>query len=774
MLLLVLFVLAGGAMAAQIIRLGVSRADESLAQAQKRLYREKWIPTVRGRILDRKGRVLARNRASYEVAIDYGVLSGSWARKRAMAHARQVHAKAWPLLSKAERKEVASRYLPRYQQQVEAMKSRLANIMGIDVAQINARQQAILDHVEKLSGHIAKRRLRREIIEQARLGRQFTPELLAQLRERASDELAEQRQAHVIADVSDQTAFALLSLTDRTSTIVDEVAGSASQAGQGTLIEETIPLMPGLVVRRSEQREYPYDHMQVLVDRSSMPGPLRSDQPVKVDVDGVAVHILGWMGAKALDTDVARRQQALEADPDLKARAMVATLEGRSTDRGRYFPGDAVGRAGVEWSQESVLRGLRGLKINRLDTGEERAVAPTTGRDVHLTLDINLQARVQALLDPSLGLARVEPWQGSELTLPVGEALNGAAVVLDIDTGEILAMVSTPGFSREIMQKTPEVIVQDTLNKPFVNRAIAWAYPPGSIIKPLIFSGAVTYGFVGLEERIACAPGYLIPGRDDIYRCWLYRERFGYANHNMRFGHDLDGVEAITGSCNIFFYTLGRRMGARTIAKVLHAFGHGSRWNLGIGLEYPGGIGRKGDGSDLNQADATLMGIGQGPIDWTPLHAASAYATLARMGVAITPRIIDDGSAHESHETGINRQAIAKALEGIDGVINNHQNGTATGITIDGVREPIFNIPGIHVWGKTGTATAPDLVIDKNGKPTVMRTGDHAWVTVLVGREGDRPRYAISVIMEYGGSGGRVSGPIANQIIKALIEEGYL
>jgi cell division protein FtsI/penicillin-binding protein 2 len=140
---------------------------------------------------------------------------------------------------------------------------------------------------------------------------------------------------------------------------------------------------------------------------------------------------------------------------------------------------------------------------------------------------------------------------------------------------------------------------------------------------------------------------------------------------------------------------------------------------------------------------------------------------------------VDDGLPPEIHETSLDRRAIELALQGLDGVVNDRRFGTANGLSVEGAREPIFNAPGVHVWGKTGTATAPPLIPknaprDSEGNPIPARKGDHAWVTVLVGREGDRPRYAISVMMEYAGSGGKVSGPLANQIIHALIAEGYL
>ena len=796
MLLMGAFTLAGVPMAGQLVRLGVGRAEASLAEAEQRLYREHWIPTYRGRILDRQGRVLAQNRPAYEIAVEYEVLCGDWARERAKLHARRLYSGVWGLLDEEHRRRLAARFLPLYEAHVAAMFERLARTMEVEPSELEQRRNEILTRVAELTDMISRYRFRQEVIEQAKLGRQFTPELLAQLEERASEgELAEHTQPHVLGIAPDEVAFTLISMQEVQARISPEgLAPPDPEEGLGEEAE-LVALMPGLVVRRSEEREYPCDEVVVTLDRTSLPGPLRSEEPLTLELGGVGAHVLGWMGGRALGEDVERRRAAIADDPALQDWALLEARERGPADervmidRGRYLPGDALGRAGVEWSHEIQLRGLRGLRVDRLDTGEQQLSPPEPGQDVRLTLDIALQARVQAILDPRLGLAQVHPWQGHDLSMPVGTPLNGAAVVVEVDSGDVLALVSTPEFSREQVRERPEELIRDEINQPLVNRAIAVPYPPGSILKALILSGAETHGNFREGERIECT-GHLYPNRPDMLRCWIYREQYGMTTHSARYGHDLNAVEALTVSCNIFFYTMGRRMGPRTIAETLREYGVGERWDLGIGPEFPGSVGMMredqegrryflNDGSDLAEFDATLMGIGQGPVSWTPLHAASAYATLARMGVYIKPRVVDDGRAPEIRETSFDRRGIDLALQGLDGVVNDTAMGTAHALTIDGKRERIFNAPGVHVWGKTGTATAPPLIpsnapLDPSGKEIPAREGDHAWVTVLVGREGERPRYAISVIMEYAGSGGRVSGPLANQIIHALIAEGYL
>ena len=177
------------------------------------------------------------------------------------------------------------------------------------------------------------------------------------------------------------------------------------------------------------------------------------------------------------------------------------------------------------------------------------------------------------------------------------------------------------------------------------------------------------------------------------------------------------------------------------------------------------------------------MGIGQGPFTWTPLHAANAYATLARGGTIRDATIVTAGSLEarviNREDLNLKPSAVKAALEGLrQSVMESH--GTGHHILLPGsVREPIINANGVTIWAKTGTAQAPPLKQDDNGdgkfsESEVIENLDHAWFVGLVGPRGATALYAISVIVEYGGSGGRTAGPIANQIIRALQAEGYL
>jgi penicillin-binding protein 2 len=511
----------------------------------------------------------------------------------------------------------------------------------------------------------------------------------------------------------------------------------------------------------------------VVLDRSSLPEPIRTEEPVTIRVSDVAGHILGHMRDEVWEQDVRRR-------PFFDPRT------GQVSDLGGYRVGDAVGARGIERSLEDALRGTRGVVYERRDTGEQQRIEPVPGSDVHLSLDIQLQARVQAILTPEFGLARVQPWHHND-ALALGRDLNGAAVVLDVETGQVLAMVSMPAVSG------PDERPGDA---PWRNRAVEAVYPPGSIIKPLILVAAVNERIHDLSTPITCAGSYF-PDNPHAARCWIYRERWDFRTHAS-----LLAEEALARSCNIFFYTLADRLGIERLDAWLGRFGIGTPLDCGLGslqeLEREGEaravwVGESagslpGDAQiELMRAEGslrfetTIMGIGQGAVTWTPLHAANAYATLARGGtIRDATLLLDDPRGTRRPRTAdleLEPASVRAALEGLRQAVK-EDHGTGHHIRYDdGSTERIINAPRVTARAKTGTAQAPPLDLDGDGEldPQTERNLDHSWFVGLVGAERDaRPRYAIAVVIEYGGSGGRVAGPIANQIVRALQSEGYL
>jgi penicillin-binding protein 2 len=490
---------------------------------------------------------------------------------------------------------------------------------------------------------------------------------------------------------------------------------------------------------------------------------------VAVDVAGVATHVLGWVRARQADDDADPRFVRPRNDP------RTGTL-----DFGHYQPGDAIGGAGVERSRENDLRGLRGRVVRHFDSGNVETIDPVSGRDVSLTIDAQVQAKVQALLEPSVGLARLQPWHLSQNPeqwpkLPLDSPLYGSAVVLEIETGEVVALVSTPSFTRD--QRQDGALWRDPVHSPAINKAVSGRYPPGSIIKPLVLTAAVTEGVYSLGQPITCT-GHFYPSNPNIFRCWIYKQSKNTRTHSEFYPEGLHAPEALAASCNIFFYTLGSKLGLERLSGWYRRFGIGDKIDLGLGGEYAGFVRESAGDARGHLSDAVNMAIGQGPVDYTPMHAADIYATIARWGQRIKPRLMMDERPVAS-ELHLDTGAVDAAIKGL-GMAVGDEMGTGHHLSLEGgVREPIFAESGVTVCGKTGTADAPDIMgedPDAAGplKAVPLREGDHSWFVVMVGPRGKPAKYVIAVLMEYAGSGGRVSGPIANQIIHVLKEEGYL
>lgn len=818
LLLAAMILLSMSLLVLKIGHLTVVKGAELKAQAEAKLVRHQWTPTVRGQILDRKGRVLARDRASYDAAISYRVITGEWASDRAATFVRSFYREQWRDMPKAQKESLIERARAVYVEHLDRAFDELAKIAGVRRAALDTSCGNVHDEVVRMQAHLVGINRDAELKAAGERGELVTSELMRAIEKRVDQPIREMKIPHrVLSRLSDKAALDLRLELD------DQVELTPLEGEVGPRATDRVERLPGVTVFDAGDREYPYEAQNVAIDYADFPVPLRRRPATTIHVEGVASHILGWMRDDVFAENNAARRDFLNANPSERNAAMLMPTAGsegisdqsieskpgtqQGIDRGEYRDGDRVGDAGAEAGYENTLRGLRGWRTKQLDTDATSDLEARPGRDVRLTVDIALQARVQAVMDPAAGLSIVQPWHRANndpanQTMPDGTPITGSAVVLDVDTGDILAMVSMPEMPRVSLRTAMADWDRDVVNLPKVNRAINRGYPPGSIVKPLILCGAVGRGNYSIDQRIACT-GHLFPNEINKYRCWIYKH-FG-TTHSDQLGHDLEPSEAIMVSCNIFFFTLGKRLGIDGIVGTYRDFGVGSTFGLNIGPEYAGALGKGRNGQGLTPGDPIQMGIGQGPVTWTPLHAAQAYATLARYGFVIPARIDRDAPKSEPIDLGLDSRAVSAALEGLRRSTNENL-GTGNHLTIAGEPDPIFNVPGVDVIGKTGTAAAPrifaprppadgssiasgtntdsddDRSPDHDGvnpsphraAPDLLREGDHSWFVVLVGPHGDRPRYAISVVMDYAGSGGKVSGPIVNQIIHALLAEGYL
>ena len=349
-------------------------------------------------------------------------------------------------------------------------------------------------------------------------------------------------------------------------------------------------------------------------------------------------------------------------------------------------------------------------------------------------------------------------------------------MVLDIESGELLAMASNPSFNQGL-----EMPVSERANRAaLVNRAVEATYPPGSLVKPLLHVAAATDGVIANGETITCN-GHYLPGKPGQLRCWIYRDRYNMGTHGPL------GIEdALMRSCNIYFYTLADRIGNDRLVDWFRRFGLDESLGTGLRYEREGRlVGESGGNVPERTGSLPMLGIGQAELTWSPVQAANAFATLVRGGVVGDARLVRDPALLGERRSGsldLDPVACEAVLEGMRRVVDD-PSGTGRWLRYpDGRKARIFDIPGISLWGKTGTAQAPPRRIDGDGDGTFDGPADrrvtglsHAWFVGLVGNAGDeRPRYVIVSLLEHGESGGRASGPIVSEVIRMLIEEGYL
>jgi penicillin-binding protein 2 len=725
MLLMIGMLIATLVLLGQTARLTVVHGAENRAEAERVLVTRQLVPTVRGSIVDRKGRVLAEDRPCYDISVDYPVITGEWAYKQARLNAKRDAGRDWAKLSFDEREALIERYREPFDAKLNQLWRSLADLGTMDAAELERRKQLIINRVQVIRGNVFEARERRRAME--------------------SDGPVEESSSAPVTLAEETAAHPVLTAVD------DEVAFR---------VRKLITELPGLHVVPSRARWYPNQTMEVELKRDSLPGPIKSERAWKTKIDSLAVHVLGTVGEVGPE------------DVDVKSGRPFYRGKG-VTDLWGYLPGDLKGVGGVEQAEEWRLRGRRGQLVKRNDTGEEDRDPPIPGKDVQLSIDLELEAKVRALLDPQFGLAVVQPWHNNKTMLP-GTPLFGTVVVMEVDTGEVLAAVSTPVPPARVPGQPYPDLGKDK-DRPLLNRAISGVYAPGSTMKPIVYCIAATNKAIGWDEAINCQ-GALDPNHRERYQCWYWKQ------YKMEHG-PLAPPEAIARSCNVFFNTCGQRLGADALVYALHQWGFGEYAGVGLPAESKGLLaqvqptGRTG----LSIADGIHMGIGQGPIAVTPLQLATAHAALARGGYYLSPILIRQRAEKQvSRELNLPPRVVANALQGMYESAN-ADYGSGFPLPLPTGRERIINIEGLTVRAKTGTAAAPTQYIDENGNgkhdpgEPIEREGDHSWYVAHVQRKGeDRAKYIVVVLVEYGGSGGRVSGPISNQVLHVLRDYGYL
>lgn len=728
--------------------------QDAKATAESKLQRQYLIQTKRGAIMDRNGVVLAEDEPGWELAVHFDLLTGKWGYKNAYADASRDKL-AWSEMSQDERETLVAELQYEYDQQAQALFITLGELSGLGTPELDERRKNTVERIHRLQNYLWRLRQKKESEERGE------PVPL----EDVAKPIEAETQHHVlVTDLSDELRLLV-------ENFIDE--GNRAKLGQSD--EQSRSALPWTMVelRRTTLRRYPQDRMTVELDRSTLPGPLAQDEPIEIEVAGVGLHLIGLM-RDAWQEDV--------GDKPLRDRAGKYDLRG-------YADGDRLGRSGVEQSMERQLRGSRGLRMINRDTGETtHKIDPRAGRDVMLAIDINVQAHIQAIMSPEFGLMQMLPWhlKTDDPQELLGTPLNGSAVVIDIASGDVIAAVSSPSASRDLLAEDSDLLWNDMVNMPMVNRAVAVPFQPGSILKPLVAVAALSDGVLGINELVD-TPGHLWED-PTVYRDWIFKLT-GWQSFNDANGGPIDVEYAIARSSNVFFGKMAERLikrfGIERLPWWYEQFGLASKPGTGLPEEITGKLGVTGKPLEHNQV--CFMAIGQGPVSCTPLQAATAYMRLASGDLTMQPRLVVSPEVGQPLVGGGPRIADAHrrvVLEGMRQSANasigttHHINHPASGLQ----NELIFNVQGATVMAKSGTADPGNtrwIDFNRNGKvdegEVERNPRDHAWVIALVQPDGAaQPTHAIACVVEYAGSGGRVAGPVVNQIIHALQRHEYL
>ena len=416
-----------------------------------------------------------------------------------------------------------------------------------------------------------------------------------------------------------------------------------------------------------------------------------------------------------------------------------------------YYPGEDIGKVGIESAFEKYLHGSRGGRQLEVDAAGRRLRLleehmPIAGRNLWLTLDMDLQKTVESLLEDK----------------------TGAIVAVDPTDGAVLAFASSPSFDQEKfvrgLRKDEWLALSKDPRHPLLNRVSGAAYPPGSTYKPFVALAALKEGVISATSTFTC-PGYL-QFADRKYRCWKEP------------GHGSLTVErAIIESCDVFFYETGLKLGVDRLAQYMTMFGLGERTGIGLQGEHPGLIPtswwkKQATGIPWQKGETISISIGQGFDLATPLQIALGYAAIANNGKLWQPYVvkrIEGSSANEIDEIkprlkrkipieqrwfDLVKKALSSAVE--------DPRGTGH----------LIYDPVLAIAGKTGTAQVVHAAQGANRKLleklTKSKDRDHAWFVGYA--PASDARICVAALIEHGGHGVSAAAPLVQKVIMAYLK----
>ncbi len=467
------------------------------------------------------------------------------------------------------------------------------------------------------------------------------------------------------------------------------------------------------------------------------PGVTTDWEPYRKYIDGYLIgHILGYI-------------RSIDAEE-------YEALKGKG-----YGYNDLIGKTGIEKSAEEYLRGIDGLKRVEVDINGRFSetlnwIPAKPGNDVVLTLDLRLQKASYESLERNIKRISEKGGEGN-----YGDANAGAVMVLDVNSGEVLAMVSYPSYDPSVYlagaadteaQRKIIELNTDSKNTPLLNRAIQGLYAPGSTFKPITAIAGLEEGTIKSSETIRDDGVYYIDGMK--FECLEYRQ--GLGTHG-----NLTIERALATSCNIFFHILGKETGVDNLDKWAKNFGLGELARIDIPNESKGNRNNrdykvKQTGESWYPADTAQAAIGQLYNQFTPLQLANYVSSIANGGFKYTPHLIKritkyDGSIvlekqPEFEKIPVKPETIEVVKRGMVAVTN----------SIDGTAVTVFDSLPYKVAGKTGTA--------QTGRPNESDNG----LFVCYAPAGN-PKVAVAVVVEKGVWGSNTS-PIALDVLTKYFE----
>jgi penicillin-binding protein 2 len=471
--------------------------------------------------------------------------------------------------------------------------------------------------------------------------------------------------------------------------------------------------------------------------RYAMPGVELYQKPLRE-------YVYGSLGAQLLGTigEIGKRELEEPAFKD-------------------YRSGETIGKTGLEAANEAHLRGHAGgvnlvVDVAGREIDEIDRIEPMPGGRLVLTLDLDLQQVAEQAF-------RVEDPEN-----PEEPDRMGALVALDPRSGDVLAMVSSPSydanaFAGGVDRNTWRVLNQDEW-RPLRNRAIAGVYPPGSTYKAFVAAAGLAEGIIDQTTVVAC-PGFFRLGRR-IYRCW------------KRGGHGpVDLESALMGSCDVYFYELGRQLGVETLARYARRFGLGRPTDIQMGGEVGGLVPtpewkERVHGERWIEGETISLSIGQGANLVTPLQLAVAYGVIANGGDLVQPRLVlrretwDGQPVEEIPPVVLERGVIAPSIlemvtRGLERVVMDPK-GTGTRA----------RVPGITVAGKSGTTQVVSLSLTEDLEPeeVPIRYRDHALFVAFAPVES--PEIVVAAVADHAGQGGgAVGAPMVQKVLARYFEK---